>query len=794
MLPFFTVLMAVTGPFCGVSVDNILDKPMFVRETIIEMDAAQIAKEAAGATLEEHDGEAVAVTGEGFSITRNLDLPSGRVSVEVEANASGRGADSYWITFDGEQIEEPLRLSVDRMGLSNIVIDVAEAGTHELKVALREAPGSLLKTLAVSVLTTRVPLPPLREELKGMHPRMFITPQDIPRLRILKDTERARRLYVPAGKLTRKPPAYEPGKRNGGAFVALPNYALEYLLQPDEEQLQAILEWLEMATTYGSVGVDLDAEYFLEGVALTYDWLYDEIPVELRNRVKDQIVSKCRLLFQASLAGLPGGAQQFQQNHYWFAHLALAFGAAAVYDEVPEAERWLAWAWDRYERIALTFSPDGAFHEGPGYWDYSMTTLYAFTDLYEECTGLAIPAGNDGLHGQAQFRFNYTYPGLKQTAAMEDTKVSNGLPKLENVLWEAKRFQDPIVMGIADLIASPGLGKWRLLWLDDDLEALVPEFVLPLAKYYPDVETAFARTSWADDATYIAFVSRPLGGHNYAELCDKYNLTGTGHNHPEQNHFVLYGRGEVLAGDPGYTYEKTTRNHNTVLVDGKGQYGDGEMWPRPTPGRAHITNFATEGDITVVTGDATSAYPEELGLTKFERTMVVAGADLVVCYDQLEAKEPRTFSWLLHHWGEVSGEGNNRVITRNDAQLSVTALAPENVEILCETYRPQFVHPTRDHTPDEADINLLEIKTGLVDHTTFLIPMWVGGQGDLIRPVERIGDDNFDGVRAGQTVVTFRRGNAAMSVPVPWGGKISSSAQVLVARVKNGVPQVFEAP
>jgi hypothetical protein len=543
------------------------------------------------------------------------------------------------------------------------------------------------------------------------------------------------------------------------------------------------------------VGVDLDAEYFMEGLALTYDWLYNEIPQDLRARVRDTLARQCRTVYEASVAGRTGGGLSFQQNHYWFAHLSMALSAAAIHGEVRDAEQWLAWAWDRYERIALSFSPDGAFHEGPAYWDYSMPTLYLYTDLYEWCTGLRIPAGDDGLAGQAEFRSHHVYPGLAHSAALEDSKVSIGRPPTRLLLWEAKRFKDPVAMGIADLLnRGPSSDRFNLLWLDETLRSREPREAVPLARYYPDVETVFARTAPDDDATYVAFVSRPLGGHKWAELCSRFGLGGTGHNHPEQNHFILFGRGEVLAGDQGYTYEKLTRNHNTVLVDGKGQYGDGQMWPGPTPGRSRITDFVTEGDVTMMMGDAASAYPEELGLTRFERTLVLAGRDVVVVCDRLAADQPRTFSWLLHHWGEVAESDRRWTIVRGDAQLGVVPVLPADIEGETSTYRPQFVHPTRDHTPEEADVNLLELRAGPTTAATFLVPLLVGDAGGAVPEVQNVSTDTCDAIRVGDTVVAFNGGQAKMTVQLPWGETLETEAKAAVARVKGDAQQIVTVP
>jgi hypothetical protein len=635
----------------------------------------------------------------------------------------------------------------------------------------------------------------LRSELRDRHPRLLLTRDSLPRLQARLADARVQRFYQPASALTRKPPAFKPGARNGGTFRRLPAYALSQLLEPQPGKMQGILSWLEAATTHPDCGVDLDAEYFMEGVALAYDWLYDQIPPALRVRVRDTIARQGRVVFEASLAGRSGGGQHFQQNHYWYSHLSLALAAGAVHGEVPEAGQWLAWAWDRYERILLTFSPDGSFHEGPGYWSFSMPALYLFTDLYEWCTGLRIPAGDDGLAGQGEFRFHHLYPGLQDTAALEDTTAGRGSVPIETLLWEAKRFQARVPMGLAHrLNRGPDSNAWNLLWLDENVAAADAPETVPPARYYRDVETAFARTSWDDDASYVAFVSRPLGGHRWSECCARFKLGGTGHNHPEQNHFVLFGRGEVLAGDTGYTYDKQTRDHNTVLVDGKGQYGDGEMWPGPKPGRAHIVRFVTRDDVTLVTGDAASAYPPELGLTQFERTLVLAGPDLAVVYDRLTANQPRTFSWLLHHYGRSSRDGAGWRIVRKQAQLGVVPLLPRKLAAQENVYRPRYIHPTRSVAPAEPDVHLLELKTEPGTETSFLVPMLIARAGDKMPAAVDVSNHTCEAVRVGDTVVAFNRGQGKMRVDLPWGEKVETESACLVARVKGGTHEIIQAP
>ncbi|MBU0609890.1 MAG: DUF4962 domain-containing protein [Armatimonadetes bacterium] len=792
MQQLFLAALMYTGTFSGVGLDNLMDRPIIAPEMVLQAEGKAMGQWATGLTLEERDGKTVGLPQKDFLLKLPADLAPGDYLLSFRSSAPSRSADSLWVAVDGQRLPAPLVLSVGNVARNSIGLPIKQAGKHEIEVTLREGPGAVLEDVQLGRMVIKPPQPALRPELAGKHPRLLLTAEDLPRLRARLDDPRVQKYYKLPEALTRKPPPYKEKSRNGGAYRTLGNYALGHVLKPDPAQLQGVTAWLEEATRYGSVGVDLDAEYFLEGLAFSYDWLYNDLPPALRDRVRQTIADKCREVYTASLGGQQGGGYAYQQNHYWFAHLALAMGASAVYGEVPEAADWLAWTWDRFERVAMTFGPDGGFHEGLGYWDYSMPTLYLYLDLYEWCTGLRLTVADEGLKGQFEFRFRHLYPGLAFSAALEDTSSTAGTPQAMLGLWQAKRFHDAATMGLVDALGrEASSAKQNLLWLDETVEPQDPRPGLSLARHYDDVETVFARTSWGPEATALAFVSRPMGGHKYAELCAKYGLSGTGHNHPEQNHFVLFGRGEVLAADPGYTYDKQTRNHNTVLVGGKGQYGDGEMWPRPNPGRAHVTGFATEGDLTIAAGDAVSAYPPELGLTRFDRTIVLAGRDLVVVHDRLAAKEPQVFSWLLHHFGQAAQSGDAWAITRNQAQLTVRPLLPAKVAGEVSTYRPQFVHPTRNLTPKEADIGLLELRTELTREATFLVPLLVSEAGTVAPAVQNLSDATRAALRVGDTVVAFNLGEGEVTVPTPWGEALKTKARAVVARLHGGKHQLL---
>ena len=94
-------------------------------------------------------------------------------------------------------------------------------------------------------------------------------------------------------------------------------------------------------------------------------------------------------------------------------------------------------------------------------------------------------------------------------------------------------------------------------------------------------------------------------------------------------------------------------------------------------GIADLTHFVSQDDVTIIRGDAASAYPQELGLVRFDRTLVLAGPDLVVVDDRLAADRPRVFSWLLHHYGQCSRDRRRMADRPPRALLGVRPLLPE---------------------------------------------------------------------------------------------------------------------
>ena len=91
---------------------------------------------------------------------------------------------------------------------------------------------------------------------------------------------------------------------------------------------------------------------------------------------------------------------------------------------------------------------------------------------------------------------------------------------------------------------------WGMLWYDDTLQ---PANIRDVAAYrfWPDLEMFSIRGSWADTATAFVFKCGPPGGNHMQQLRNG-NYVNVAHDHPDQNHFLLFSNGRMLAQDDGY--------------------------------------------------------------------------------------------------------------------------------------------------------------------------------------------------------------------------------------------------
>jgi len=144
---------------------------------------------------------------------------------------------------------------------------------------------------------------------------------------------------------------------------------------------------------------------------------------------------------------------------------------------------------------------------------------------------------------------------------------------------------------------------------------------------YTDAGYYFMRSSWAEDATYLAFDAGPCGYY---------------HGHLDLFSVCLHAGGRTLLTDPGYPHTtlevaglKSTPMHNTISLDGFSHRPyEGEHEPL-----AQVTQWETAGDGAVMLSAYHTAYDHLWGAPRISRQIFFDGRDLFVIVDRIECEQ-----------------------------------------------------------------------------------------------------------------------------------------------------------
>ena len=174
--------------------------------------------------------------------------------------------------------------------------------------------------------------------------------------------------------------------------------------------------------------------------------------------------------------------------------------------------------------------------------------------------------------------------------------------------------------------------------------------------HFPDHDVVFWRSGWDAQATAIAFKCGPPEGHSATDLIAKMPdwHTEQGHVHPDVNSFILWAHGQYLTGDSGYAGVPMTIEHNTLLVDGRGQGNEGkghDAWagfPYEQMNKARITRAQLTAHGFELEGEGAGVYDSSLGLKRYLRRLTMKSDGKIEVNDVVESTSPHIFTEVLH--------------------------------------------------------------------------------------------------------------------------------------------------
>jgi len=558
---------------------------------------------------------------------------------------------------------------------------------------------SVVRSVVVRPDAVAFPMPTRAEQRRRIpagHPRLFVRPEELPRLRTLAQGRLAtqfKELQRQADRIIQAGPTPEPTQRGSvrdrknaeavkhwwpnrvqteRACMEAETLAFVYLLTGDKKYGEAARRWVLHLASWdpdGPTNFSLNCEAakpMLFRPARAYDWAWpmfspserEKIQAVMRRRIHDAWVSgEVR-----QGVGHLTAPYDSHGNRTWH---KIGEAGIAFLGEISEAETWLDYAVNKFFACYPVWNDeDGGWHEGLSYWAGYISKVVWWLQAME--VGLGIDWRKKPFFAQAcDYALYVAPPGSPNSGFGDLSHHPPGTgwgPMVEFFCraWAAQRGSH-----------APYWQWWRQQWKMQEARGIAaflyaarlppapapkPPTDLPPSKVFRGIGVASLHTNLLDSRqdVHLLFKSSPFGTQS--------------HGHNPHNTFQLNAYGQELLstcvyrdlhGSPfHYQWAHSTVAHNGVLVDGQGQI------KHTAAPLGRIAHWQLTPQWDHVVGEAAEAY--EGRLVRFRRHVVLvkprapyrlAGVNwtpLVVLYDDLEAKQPATFQFMLHGLGPFS--------------------------------------------------------------------------------------------------------------------------------------------
>jgi hypothetical protein len=439
----------------------------------------------------------------------------------------------------------------------------------------------------------------------------------------------------------------------------------------------------------------LDVAEMTAALALGYDWLHGDLPLEARASIRAAIVEKgLRPALDATAS--PNGWHTNENNWNQVCFGGVILGALAVGDEEPEiARKILARARTHLVHGLRAYAPDGVYPEGPGYWSYgtsySVLTVAALESALGTDWNIADSAGflasaGASLQMTAPSGLFFNFSDCREEGSIEPA-----------LFWLARRLGNPgLVAGQLEALRQftgktsahgvPGesgrLLPLAAIWWPDRTAAIAPALPLrwngrgtnPLAVF---------RSSWTDPKAFYLGLKGGAASLNHAHMdagsfileCDGVrwarDLGSQDYESLESKGVDLWNRRQD--SQRWQVFRLNNRSHNTLTIDGQLHRVDGE---------ARIVGFSAAAENPCAIVDLTPVFAGQAG--RVMRGFRVRHEREVLVQDELAGlKAGADVRWAMATGAEVSIEdgGARASLSERGRHFTVCLLAPASAKL-----------------------------------------------------------------------------------------------------------------
>ena len=325
---------------------------------------------------------------------------------------------------------------------------------------------------------------------------------------------------------------------------------------------------------------------------------------------------------------------------------------------------------------------DGGCDEGPNYWDRGTGSLYECMQLLSFASNgrISLPLTNK-TKAMAIYIYNM-YIGNGYYVNFADCN-SRTTPNVHILYPLAVATNDKAMMRYAAFIARRHeytSRPWKLFNQSGVFPALSRE--LCFLKHLPaflkeEAEEAQVSSHWLKNSEIVT-VHSSFRSHNTLFLAAKGGHNGENHNHNDVGNFIVYNNREPIIIDIGVgTYTSQTFSqrryelfncrsayHNVPIINGYEQQ-EGRNY------KAKKVSNSDNPEQTLFSLDLSEAYPQEAGVKKWERTILVSKENgITITEDYRLNQYLQPVEIILICCGQASMSGNSNIIINNGKSQS----------------------------------------------------------------------------------------------------------------------------
>jgi hypothetical protein len=459
----------------------------------------------------------------------------------------------------------------------------------------------------------------------------------------------------------------------------------------------------------------LDTGEMTHAFAIGYDWLYDYWTPRQKRVIRNAIAS---LGLNPAMAAYRGTAPENESwwtdsEHNWnqVTNGGVGIGAIAVMDDFPVlASNVLHGALRRLPLAMQHYAPDGAWNEGPGYWDYA--TRYNTLILAALETSYGTDFGLSELPGFAEtgyFAVHMTGP-LGRSFNFADS--GDGTVKGPELFWLASRFNEPAFAAYQKQHGTAN--TMNLVWYRPEFRELSGfEGTVERDRYFRATEVAVFRSAWNDEEALFTGLK---AGDNKAN-----------HSNLDLGTFVLDAQGVRWATELGsddynmegyfsdslrWTYYRMrSEGQNTLVLNPS-------IEPSQDPDAAvEIERFDSSEEHAFAVTDLSAAYAEHAESVR-RGLALTSGRRQVLVQDEIQATDPAEVWWFMHTPAEieVTNDGRTATLRHEGKTLEARLLAPPDGRFTIRDARPLSSSPDPPPQAQNEGIRKLSIQlTGVTD-------------------------------------------------------------------------------